>query len=408
MKILFLSQIVPYPPHGGVLQRGYNMIREIGKYNEVHLLAFIHPDVLATEAQLVESRKELLKYCISVEYFQLWPKKSVLHKYFGFALGLFYPKPFSFLAHKSVDFRKKINEVIKDRQIELVHYDTIALAQYRDCAPELPSALTHHNIESELMGRRAAVEKNLFAKFYLNMEVRKLVKSEESISPLFDLNVTMSSIDSGKLQELAGNIKIAVIPNGADLNYFKPVKGEETRAVIYAGGMNMYANLDAVMFFVDNIWPTIKASIPDVVFYAIGQDPPPELIKKAKQDDGIKVLGYVDDVRPYVAKASVYIVPLRVGGGTRLKVVDALSQGKAIVSTSIGCEGINVTPGKNIVIADDPQTFAREVIAIFDDDNKRDSLGVAARELAEKQYSWEKMGKDLQSAYEEIVIEKGK
>lgn len=405
MNVLFLSQIVPYPPHGGVLQRGYNIVKEISKYNNVHLLAFIHPDVLSTEEQVEESKDALLKHCKSVEYFELWPKKSTLHKYLGFAFGLVYPLPFSFLAHKSAAFRKRVLEIVENNQIELIHYDTIALAQYLECVPNLPSVLTHHNIESELMKRRAEVETNIIAKFYLKKEVIKLLKSEAKFSPMFDLNVTMSGIDAQKLKSIAGEIKIEIVPNGTDLGYFKPVKGKESKAVIYTGGMNMYANMDAVLFFIEKIWPSIKNRIPEIVFYVIGQDPPAELNRLAEREAGIKVMGYVDDVRPYVARAGVYVVPLRVGGGTRLKVVDALSQGKAIVSTSVGCEGIDVTSGLNIVIADEPDEFADQVVAILNDNERRDALSKAARELAEDKYSWESMGKDLQLGYEAIIAD---
>lgn len=406
MKILFLSQIVPYPPHGGVLQRGYNIIKEISKYNEVHLLAFIHPDILTNQTLVEESQKELGKFCASVKYFSLWPKKSIFHKYGGFLLGFFSGKPFSFLAHKSRKFKKSALQLIESQGIDLVHYDTIALAPYRNNGFELPSVLTHHNIESELMNRRAEVESNSLAKLYLEREVNKLRKVESVESRKFDVNVTMSLLDADRLKELAPGVVTEVVPNGVDIDYFKPIRDKETRAVIYTGGMNMYANKDAVLYFAKNIWPYVKEKIPDIKFYVIGQDPPPEIVEIAARDSGIEVLGYVDDVRPFVAKAGIYIVPLRVGGGTRLKVLDALAQGKAIVSTSVGCEGIAVEAGKNIIIEDHPMDFANQVIDLLQDEHRRNELSNAARELAETHYSWDIMGKRLQAVYEKLAKDK--
>lgn len=407
MKILFISQIVPYPPHGGVLQRGYNIIREIARHNEIHLLAFVHPDTLTSPEMIAESRAELEKHCAAVEYFPLWPKKSRLHKYGGLMLGLFSSRPFSFLAHRSHALRKRIDEILANGNIDLIHCDTIALAQYFKRKWNIPAVLTHHNIESELMDRRAEVQGNPLARFYLKREVSKLRAAEIAESVRFNINITMSEVDAQKLRKLVPDARTAVIPNGVDLDYFKPITGLETRSVIYTGGMNMFANKDAVLYFINNIWPRIKAGIPEARFYIIGQDPPPELIRMARQDRGLQVLGYVDDVRPHVAKAGVYVVPLRVGGGTRLKVLDALAQGKAIVSTSVGCEGIQVEPGKNVFIEDDEDRFSERVLELLRNDAARLKLGGAARELACEKYGWEASGAKLHQVYTELSHARG-
>ncbi len=408
MKILFLSQIVPYPPHGGVLQRGYNIVREIAKYNDVYLLAFVHPDILNSEELVNESRNVLTKHCKVVEYFSLWPKQSLYHKYLAIISGLFSSLPFSVVAHKSEHLKNKILNIMATENIDLVHFDTIALAQYRDCIGATISTLTHHNVESELMHRRALVEKNTLARHYLNREVKKLQKYEASESKKFNINLMMSSVDESKLKELSPGVNTAIIPNGVDVDYYKPIRGQEGNAIIYTGGMNMFANCDAVLYLVKEVWPILKKAVPDIVFYIVGQDPPLEIINLAKSDSGLKVLGFVDDVRPFVAKAGVYVVPLRVGGGTRLKVLDALSQGKAIVSTSIGCEGIQIKSGKNIVIEDEPDKFANEIIALLCDNNKRSALGENARALAKSNYAWSSIGEKLQDTYLNLLATVGK
>lgn len=403
MKILFLSQIIPYPPHGGVLQRGYNLLREIGKYNEVHLLAFHHTDILGTAEQVEESRRELERHCASVRYFPLWPKRSVAHKLVGFGLGFVYPRPFSVLAHQSSACRDAMREILGSHAIDLVHVDTIGLAPYRKFAGELPCALTHHNIESQLMARRAEFETSALRKYYVGLQARRLRDYEATQSPLFATNIVMSPIDQATLLRIAPGAATAIVPNGVDTEYFTPATEGHEKAAIYTGGMNMYANKDAVLHFVQEIWPHILRQHPDAKFYAIGQDPPGELQEHASRDPSVVVTGYVDDVRPYVRKAAVYVVPLRVGGGTRLKVLDALAQGKAIVSTSVGCEGINVVDGKNIFIEDRVERFADRVSALFADADMRRTLGLAARELAESSYGWTAIGADLQALYEGLV-----
>lgn len=403
MKILFLSQIVPYPPHGGVLQRGYNVIRELSKFADIHLMAFVHPDTLHKPEDLEDSKKVLSQYCEEIEYFTLWPKTSKFHKYFAFLSSMFYPGPFSVYAHKSAALDKRIKIIMNHGGIDLVHFDTIALARFNHSYIKVPKVVTFHNIESHLMARRARVEKNPLASKFVEIQANRLQKYEKYKSMDFDLNIMMSQVDEDELHQLNPSANTVIVPNGVDVEYFQHIKGKEKPCLIYTGGMNMFANKDAVLYFLAEVWPQVKREVPDVIFYSIGQDPPQELLEMANKDSAIKVMGFVEDVRPYIAESSVYVVPLRVGGGTRLKVVDALAQGKAIVSTSVGCEGITVTDGKNIEIADDANTFSRKVISLLKSPVRREELGNAARELAVSSYSWSIIGKTIKSAYFELV-----
>ncbi len=212
MKVLFLSQIVPYPPHGGVLQRGFNIVREVANRHELHLLAFVHRDILKTPEEVEHSRRVLGSFCESVEYFDLWPKRSQLDKLLAIGAGLALPEPFSVIAHRSPAFGRRIRDIVQERGIDVIHYDTIALARFMGSAPGLPSVLTHHNIESQLMDRRAAVER-WPASAYLSMQTRKLLAYEASMSPRFDVNVMMSDVDASALRKIAPCVETAVVPN---------------------------------------------------------------------------------------------------------------------------------------------------------------------------------------------------
>ncbi len=399
MKILFLSQIVPYPPHGGVLQRGYNVLRELGRHAEVHLLAFVHADLLPGEAEREQSRRALGAFCKSVEFFPLWVKKSRWHLRQALGMSALSSLPYSAIAHRSAAYMHRVAEIRNAVPFDVVHVDTIALHQFVGPGPAVPTALTHHNIESSLMGRRAQVESGQLARRFLQRESDKLKAYESAVAPLYDVNIVMSTADQRLLESHVPGVRTAVVPNGVDVDYFRPDPDRQTPALVYAGGMNMFANRDAVMFFLKDIWPQIVAEAPETRFFAIGQDPPPELLALAARDPRIVVTGYVADVRPHILDASVYVVPLRVGGGTRLKVLDALAMGKAIVSTSIGCEGIEVEPGRHLAIADEPREFARATLALLGDRAARLSLGRAARELAEKRYAWPAIGHRLFEAY---------
>lgn len=400
MKVLFLSQIVPYPPHGGVLQRGYNLLRQLGQRARVHLMAFVHPDELPSAEAVAESERALKAFCETVEFFPLWAKASPAHKVVALSAGVCSPRPFSTLAHRSPAFQRRVTELLRSDTFQVLHVDTIALNRFVEHPSPVPAVLTHHNIESMLMERRAAVESRALPKWVLERESRKLADYERNVAPLYDANLMMSVPDERLLLDRVPGARTAIVPNGVDTGYFTPgAPTEETPAVIYTGGMNMLANRDAVLHFVDAIWPSITAQVPGVRFFAVGQDPPVALLERARRDPRIVVTGKVPDIRPHVAQSAVYVVPLRVGGGTRLKVLDAMSSGKAIVSTSIGCEGIEVTPGEHLLVADTPAGFAETTVALLRNPDRRRALGAAARGLVEMKYSWPVVGDTLMAAY---------
>jgi len=401
MTVLFLSQIVPFPPHGGVLQRGFNIVRELGRRCDVHLLAFVHPDALPSADTLAESRAALEPYCRTIEYFPLWVKRSRIALAAGLAASAASPLPFSVIAHRSRAFRRRVSHHLAARATDVLHVDTIALGQFFDPTANVPSALTHHNVESRLMERRASVETRWYARRYLQREASKLRAYEIRESPRFDVNIVMSDQDAITLADMAPGVRTAVVPNGVDTDYFQSDHGElETPALIYTGGMNMFANKDAVMYFLRDIWPEVVSHVPSTRFVVVGQDPPAELKDLASRDARIEVTGYVADIRPYVRQAAVYVVPLRVGGGTRLKVLDAMAMGKAVVATSVGCEGIDVTAGEQLIVADDPRSFAMETVALLLDPLRRRILSTSARRRVAERYSWGVIGDQLMDAYE--------
>lgn len=399
MNVLFLSQIVPYPPHGGVLQRGYNLLKELGRCARVRLLAFVHPDALPTVDAVEASRRELLNFCETVEYFPLWPKASAAHKAAALACALGSAQPFSVIAHRSAMFRRRVVEILGDGRVDVLHVDTVALSQFVPARVSAARVLTHHNVESRLMQRRADVETRRLVKAYLRREASKLRAYERVTSAAFDVHITMSRQDEAILCEMVPNLRTAVVPNGVDVDYFSPNGTPETPSLIYTGGMNMFANRDAVMYFIEEVWPLVVSECPDVRFVAVGQDPPRGLRVAAARDPRLRVTGFVDDIRPFVREAAVYVVPLRVGGGTRLKVLDAMASAKALVSTSIGCEGLDVNHGEHLVVADTPAAFARATIDLLGSPERRASLGAAARARVTERYSWTVVGQRLLDAY---------
>ncbi len=216
-----------------------------------------------------------------------------------------------------------------------------------------------------------------------------------------DKVVVVSQADRKALQRLLPGVESAVVPNGVDTSYYFPagMEKESDTSLVFTGKMDFRPNVDAVLWFGQKVWPLIQEDVPKARFKVVGRDPHPRL-RPLRELPGITVTGYVEDIRPHIAEAGVYVVPLRVGGGTRLKVLEAMSMSKAIVSTSLGCEGIDITPGLELLIADEPRSFAKKAVSLMQDRERRIELGLAARRLVEARYDWQHITSLMEQVYE--------
>ena len=403
MKILFLCQTVPYPPKSGVLQRIYYLLRELSRDNEVHLIALVHRDILTDDKKIEEARNHLKQFCKSVKLCMLEPKQSRINFIRTLVRSVFSFSPFSVFAFKSKCFQGHVKTILQENVFDLIHVDTIALAQYVPENYSVPKVVTHHNVESEVLFRRAKTTRNIFHKGYLNRDAKKLLNYEKEHLKIFACNFACSETDKEKLQSIDNSIRVEVIPNGTDTSYFVPNPNRERNNVIAHIGGLVSANLDAVMFFLTEIWPIIKREKSDIHLNLVGRNPPGMIMDIARTDKNITITGFVEDVRPYMEEASLIIVPLRFGGGTKLKVLDSLAMQKAVVSTSVGIEGIDVSPGKNILVADSPKKFADSVIYLLNNPNIRKDIGKMGRKLIEEKYDWTRIGKKQRELYLDIV-----
>jgi glycosyltransferase involved in cell wall biosynthesis len=280
--------------------------------------------------------------------------------------------------------------------------DAIELAAYAFSAAARVRILNHQNAESLLLLRRARAVAHPGAKAYLHIQALKLSRYERRMLPQFDLNLAVSEIDRQVLLGKAPSARIEVIPNGVDTEYFH-VSGGDIRdhSILFVGGLTWFPNLDAVHYLLRDIWPLIRRQLPSATCKLVGRVPPGRALTHLP--DGVETTGFVDDVRPFFAGASVFAVPLRVGGGTRLKILDAMASGKAIVSTSIGCEGLGLIPEKEILIGDSPEEFARQVVRVCQDAALRLALGAAGRARVEREYAWGTIGEKLDQLLKSLV-----
>jgi len=398
MKILWLSHILPYPPKGGVMQRSYNLIKEVAKKYKVYLIAINRKELVSSTDQLEKSVEELKKFCHQVEVVNL-----SVNKFVTALKSLFSAKPYTANWLNFPEVRYAIRKFIKRYKFDLIHFDSIDLGEYINEVGNFPKVLNHHNIESQMMFRRFIKEKNILKKIYFFQEAIKLKNYEKKICLKFDYNLTVSELDKKRLFKICPDIKIEVIPNGVDIEYFKPKNNKfEPKTLIFAGGMSWYPNRDAMLFFCKEIWPLLKKRWPDVKMTIIGRNPPKYISNLAQQDPNLTVTGFVDDVRPYLKNTHVYVCPIRDGGGTKLKILDALAMGKPIVAHPIAVEGIDVEVEKHILLAKKPSEFVQQIERLLDDIGLCHSLSKQGRELVVKKYNFKKIGKKLANLYQKI------
>lgn len=405
MHILWLSHIVPYPPKGGVLQRSYNLVRELARRHEVSLLSFVQTRPLVdifgdADTGLAEARKALSEFCRDVHFVaipseQRWAGMARL----AFS-SLFTRDPYTLNWLKSPAFGELLARTDL-RAVDCVHLDTISLVPYRGFCAGKPLVLDHHNIESQMMARRAQLERNPAKKAYFAQEAWKLARVERQFCPDFASNIVCSALDGERLKQVAGELTFDVIPNGVDLDYFRPQAGESNPpTLIFAGRLSAYTNRRAALTIVNELWPLIRDQLPDVVFKLVGASPPPEARRLAAEDPRFVVTGFVDDVREHLDAAAIYVCPITDGGGTKLKVLDALAMSKPLVADPIACEGIEVVDGESVLYAQRPQDYVDRIAELLRAPQRRRQLGLAGRQLVEREYAYSAIGSKLAAVYE--------
>ena len=285
----------------------------------------------------------------------------------------------------------------------------VCVADFLVAAPNVPlggnvpSILFEHNVEFMMWKRLHAVERRALRRALLAIEWRKMRRYEALACRRAALTVAVSEADRAMLSSCSPHADIRAIPTGVDTTYFHPNgTGEKPAALVFTGSMDWYPNEDAILHFLSTVLPAIRRRIPRVTFKVVGRNPTARL-KEAGKVEGVEVTGTVADVRPHVAEAAVYVVPLRIDGGTRLKIFEALAMGKAVVATTVGAEGLPIVPGKHYIRADDPDEFADAVVRLLESPDRRRSLGAAGRDLVEAHYSWAQVGRQFENLCEEVV-----
>jgi len=397
MNILFIAPRLPWPLDTGGRLRTFNLFNQLSKIAKMHMVSF------SFEERDEEWKKEIEKIGAKVTLVPVKESTS-LDRVWNIA---FNSLPHSIAKYNIPSMNTVLEELSRTEHFDAMHIDHIHMAHYNKYFKNIPCFLDAHNVEFKIWERCGAVEPMIIKKMLYNQQSSKMKTYEAQKIKEFKGVFTCSLEDKRIFDETTKNaVPTYVIPNGVDTQFNCPDPdhgAKEEEAIVFTGSMNWLPNEDAITYFCSKIIPLIWEKNASVKFYAVGKNPSPIIKALAQSDTRVIITGRVDDVRPYIWRARVSIVPLRIGGGTRLKILEAMSLSKAIVSTSIGAEGIEYTDGRNILIGDTPQEFADKVLLALNDRSRSREIGIEARKFVCEKYDWNIIGEKLKRIYEESI-----
>ncbi len=409
-RILILTPQFPYPPHQGTTMRNYNLITRLARRHEVHLLSFGDP--------AVSDDTPLHELCDSVKVIPP-PEHSMAKRLRTLLLSRL---PDMACRLPSAAYQRALAATIARLNPDIVEVEGIELAQYLFQAVDSRAEATHpllvfddHNAEYVLQQRAFETDirrpRRWIAAAYSLIQWRRLRRYERQACRAADRVIAVSETDAQAIRRLGSDLDPAVVPNGVDMAFygaaFPALPGRSSGAayepagqdLVFTGKMDFRPNVDAVLWFTQKVLPAVLQEVPETHFWVVGKDPHRRLAKLADHP-AVTLTGWVEDVRPYIAQAAVYVIPLRIGGGTRLKVPEAMAMGKAIVSTTLGCEGFDLVSGRQLILADTPKDFAAAVVALLHDPERRTRLGQEANQVAGSKYDWSTIVPLLEKVYD--------
>ncbi len=401
LRVLMLTPGLPYPPEQGRSVRNYNLLRYLATRHRISLLSFAEP---GTRPEHIEHLRCL---CERVETLPT-PRRSGADR-----LRTLFSSTWPDMAWRlaSQEYAEALKRWLAAERFDVLQVEGIELARYLlagdALGPHRPLIVfDNHNAEYLLQKRAFLTDLRTSSRWpaslYSLVQWLRLRSFERRVCRAADRVVAVSEADARALRALDPTIRPAVVPNGVDLEHCRPGLPARTDLarpyLIFVGKMDFRPNVDAVLWFAERVLPHLWSRRPDVRFCIVGQSPSRRL-DVLRREPRITITGRVEDPRPYIAGADLYVVPLRVGGGTRLKVLEAMAMGQAIVSTGLGVEGLGVTDGQHLLLADDPRTFAARILELLDDPDRRRTLGAAARAFVEERYGWESIGPLLEGVY---------
>jgi len=391
LRVLVLDEWIPYPPDSGKRARTWNILRRLARRHDLALLCY--GDREGRAANVVRSAGIELHTVTPLPELKGW------QLYLSLLVNLFSPRPYSVSKHDTRRFREQLRRLAGRNQIDLIHFEWTPYARFADEIAGIPTLMMAHNIEAQIWARRARHSRTFLERIYFGLQGRKMASFERRAMERADAVATVTDLDLNQVRNW-GIRSPALVENGVDLDEFSPSQEQPAALeILCLSSLDWFPNVDGVNYLIDEVMPLIVARMPAVRLRIVGRRPPKGLQDKIARLPWLDFVGEVSDVRPWLARASVVIVPLRIGGGSRIKILEALAMGKPVVSTTIGAEGLAVSGETHLLLADSPEELARRTIELLKSPELGPRLGEQGRKLVQERYSWDRAADALEAAW---------
>lgn len=398
MRILMIAKDIPYPPISGGTVRAYNLLRRIATRHQVWLATHLcTPDEAEGVAHLQE-------FCCHVATGYLRRRHPLAHLP-GLLRYAAAGRPLELKFYYSNELADKIRRLASEVEFDIVLIEESQTMLYLEVLPpdtRSKYVLTFYDVVFERSARTSRIARSPILRGRAWLDSLMMRRWEPRYAEQFDRCIAVSETDRVSLIAANPRLRVDVIPNGVDTQVYQPLPRESTSpALLFIGSMSYPPCNDAVLYFTAEILPRIRRIVPNVEMWIVGSDPSPEVMQL--NGNGVHVTGRVDDVRPYYGRITVCVVPLRAGGGTRLKILEAMALGRPVVSTTIGCEGLEVADGEHLLIADSPERFAEQTVCLLTDRALYERIATNARQLVVTRYDWDVIAGQLMQICTEVI-----
>jgi len=377
MRILFIAHRTPYPADKGDKIRAFNILKSLCRSNEVFLASFDEGDYSA------EDRSYLFRLCSGV----ILRRRSGVKALVGGVLNLLRGRSVTEGFFSDAELKRSVERLCRERAFDIVFVFSSCMAQYGAGLPVPLKVIDIADVDSDKW-RQYASTRNSPLKFVYARESETLAREERAIAEDFDRVFVVSEVEKGMFRKLNPAKPAEVLTNGVDCEYYRPrEETQKDRDLVFVGVMNYFPNVDGVLFFMREVLPLIRLRRPHTDFTIVGSSPTRALRKEADRR-GVRVTGRVKDVRPYLWRSRVCVVPLRVARGVQNKVLEAMAAGVPVLGTKKALEGIRAEPGRHVSIGESPGELAERALELLEDDARRDRQAASARRMVEQEYDW--------------------
>jgi glycosyltransferase involved in cell wall biosynthesis len=399
LRVLVLDEWLHYPPNSGRGVRTWSLLERLARRHNVSLLCYGDPEAEASVAARAAG--------FSLHLVRPFPTPRGARLYGGLLASLFSPYPYSVWKHYTRRYEDRLREVLRENQFDLVHCECTVYGRFLGAVEKLPTVVMAHNIESQILHRKARCSRTIVERVFFDLQARRMETFEREVLRRADWVAVVTELDAQQVRAW-GVERVSLVENGVDVDQFVPAEERcDSDEILFLAALDWYPNQDALDYLLNDIFPLIRQAHPRVRVRIVGRRPPAGLKERIAHCPGAELIGEVADVRPHLTRAAVVVVPLRIGGGSRIKILEALAMGKAVVSTSIGAEGLAVSHGEHLLIADTPEDFAARTVELLKSSQERVRLGENGRQLVIDRYSWDRMANALERAWQQACAVTG-